>query len=132
MRQRPSSRTRRSTYPPAATQSAAAIGNVGAVRDERVRLHPGVVALDVDELGPEEVRGRGEVLDPGDELDELVGVGELARPVRRAWNVDAKQFRMRVVVAQVDAERVLHHQVVDLGAVEQPLHRRARRVDARR
>ena len=29
-----------------------------------------------------------------------------------------------LVVAQVDAERVLHHQVVDLGAVEQPLHRR--------
>ena len=38
MRQRPSSRTRRSTYSPAATQSAVGVGFVGAVRDQRVRL----------------------------------------------------------------------------------------------
>ena len=47
-----------------------------------------------------------------------------------ARNDDAKQLPDPLVVAQVDAERVLHHQVVDLGAVEQPLHRRVVRGDA--
>ena len=56
---------------------------VGAVGHDRVRLHPRVVAIDLDELRSEEVRRRGKVLDAGHELDQLVRVGELAVAVLR-------------------------------------------------
>ena len=108
---------------PAATQSAAGSASSGRCVMSEYVVHPGVVAVDVDELGAEEVGRRGKCSTP--EMNSMSSSASVNSrgPVRGAER-RREAVTDRVVVAQVDAEGVLHHQVVDLGAVEQPLHRR--------